>query len=251
MPRKPSDQLLISSPENEIVRRLRRLAQRREPGHVLLEGPRVLSEARAAGLEFELIAAREGDKLPFHFESRVTLTAGAFRAATQTVTPQGMIAIALVHEASPSEAIQAAREGRWPLIVLDRVQDPGNVGAICRTAAAAGAPALVVLKGSADPYGAKAVRASAGNVFRLKVAHAAWSDLVGLDGYGAAAAGGAPLVEAPIESAGMIVLGSEAHGLSRKDLKLVTVPLAEGVESLNVAAAAALILFEVRRRLAA
>jgi TrmH family RNA methyltransferase len=211
----------------------------------------VLSEARAAGLEFELIAAREGDKLPFHSESRVTLTAGAFRAATQTVTPQGVIAIALVHEASPSEAIQAARQARWPLIVLDRVQDPGNVGAICRTAAAAGAPAVVVLAGTADPYGAKAVRASAGNVFRLKVAHAAWSDLAGLDGYGASAAGGAPLAEAPIESAGMIVLGSEAHGLSRKDLKLVTVPLTEGVESLNVAAAAALILFEVRRRLAA
>jgi len=150
LPKKPSDQL-ISSPDNEIVRRLRRLAQRREPGHVLLEGPRVLSEARAAGLEFELIAAREGDRLPFHFESRVTLSAGAFRAATQTVTPQGVIAIALVHEASPSEAMRAAREARWPLIVLDRVQDPGNVGAISRTAAAAGAPALVVLDGTADP----------------------------------------------------------------------------------------------------
>jgi TrmH family RNA methyltransferase len=251
LPRKPSDQLLISSPENEIVRRLRRLAQRREPGHVLLEGPRVLSEAKSAGLAFELIAAREGDKLPFHYESRVTLTPGAFRAATQTVTPQGVIAIALVDEATPAEAIRAARDARWPLIVLDRVQDPGNVGAICRTAAAAGAPAVVVMEGTADPYGAKAVRASAGNVFRLKVARAGWSDLAGLDGYGAAASGGAPLAEAPIESAGMIVLGSETHGLSRQDLKLVTVPLAAGVESLNVAAAAALILFEIRRRLAA
>jgi TrmH family RNA methyltransferase len=211
----------------------------------------VLSEARAAGLEFELIAAREGDKLPFHYESRLTLTPAAFRAATQTVTPQGVIAIALVREASPSEAIQAARDARWPLIVLDRVQDPGNVGAICRTAAAAGAPAVVVMEGTADPYGAKSVRASAGNVFRLKVAHASWSDLAALDGYGAAASGGAPLAEAPIESSGMIVLGSEAHGLSRKDLKLVTVPLTAGVESLNVAAAAAIILFEVRRRLAA
>ncbi len=159
------------------MRRLRRLATRREPGFALLEGPRVLSEAKAAGLEFELIAAREGHKLPFHFESRVTLTPRAFRAATQTVTPQGVIAIARVHEASPSEAIQAARSGRWPLVVLDRVQDPGNVGAIARTAAAAGAPALVVLEGTADPFGAKAVRASAGNIFRLVVASASWKDL--------------------------------------------------------------------------
>jgi len=218
---------------------------------VLLEGPRVLAEAKAAGLRFEVIAVREGDRLPFHTEERLTLTPAAFRAAMQTVTPQGAIAIAHVEEASASEAIAAARGARWPLVVLDRVQDPGNVGAIARTAAAAGAPALAVLPGTADPYGAKAVRASAGNVFRLKVAKAQWKDLAPLDGYGASATGGASLAEAPIESAGMIVLGSEAHGLSRRDLKLVTVPLAEGVESLNVAAAAALILFEVRRRLVA
>jgi len=246
--RTTSDQQIISSPDNEVVRRLRRLAHRREPGLVLLEGPRVLAEAKAAGLAFELIAVREGDKLPFHTESRVTLTPAAFRAATQTVTPQGAIAIAHVTEASPAEAIAAARAAGWPLIVLDRVQDPGNVGAIARTAAAAGAPALAVLPGSADPFGPKAVRASAGNVFRLKVARAQWKDLAELGGFGASSAGGAALAEAPIESAGMIVLGSEAHGLSRKDLKLVTVPLTEGVESLNVAAAAAVILFEIRRR---
>jgi TrmH family RNA methyltransferase len=209
----------------------------------------VLAEAKAAGLEFELIAVREGDKLPFHTESRVTLTAAAFRAVTQTVTPQGVIAIVKVKEVDVRSAIEAATQARWPLVVLDGVQDPGNVGAICRTAAAAGAPALAVLESTADPYGPKAVRASAGNVFRLKVAHATWKDLKGLDGYGASSTGGAPLAEAPIESAGMIILGSEAHGLSRNDLKLVTVPPTEGVESLNVAAAAALILFEIRRRL--
>ena len=208
----------------------------------------MLAEAKAAGLEFDLIAVREGDRLPFRSDSRVTLTPGAFRAATQTVTPQGAIAIVRVHEASAAEAIEAARKVRWPLVVLDRIQDPGNVGAIARTAAAAGAPALVVLPGSADPYGPKAVRASAGNVFRLKVARAHWKDLAGLDGFGAVAAGGAPLAEAPIESADMVVLGSETHGLSSQDLKLVTVPLSEGVESLNVAAAAAIILYEIRRR---
>jgi RNA methyltransferase, TrmH family len=246
--KRTSDQRLISSPDNEVVRRLRRLAVRREPGLVLLEGPRVLAEAKAAGLQFDLLAVREGDRLPFHSESRIVLSPAAFRAATQTVTPQGVIGIARVREATPREAIDAARAARWPLVVLDGVQDPGNVGAICRTAAAAGAPALAVLAGTADPYGPKAVRASAGNVFRLQVARAQWKDLEGLDGFGAAASGGAPLAEAPIESAGMIVLGSEAHGLSRHDLKLVTVPLTEGVESLNVAAAAALILFEIRRR---
>jgi TrmH family RNA methyltransferase len=247
--KKPSR--LISSPDNEIVRRIRRLAQRREPGFVLLEGPRVLAEAQAAGLEFDVVAVREGEEFAAPSGRHVTLSRGVFRAISQTVTPQGVIAIAKVTEPDAQTAVAAARRRGWPLVVLDGVQDPGNVGAICRTAAAAGAPALAVLQGSADPYGAKAVRASAGNVFRLTVARASWNDLAGLDGYGAAASAGEPLAEAPVDKAGMIVLGSEAHGLSRSDLRLVTVHLSEGVESLNVAAAAALILFEIKRRRAA
>jgi TrmH family RNA methyltransferase len=215
------------------------------------------------GVELELLVVREGDDFSAEADRRVTLTRGLFGAISQTVTPQGVLAIARVRESTAGEAIAAARSARWPLVVLDRVQDPGNVGAICRTAAAAGAPALAVLEGSADPFGAKAVRASAGNVFRLTVAQASWSDLAALDGYGASAAGGAPLAQSPIENAGMIVLGNEAHGLSRRegagrkgptafaDLKLVTIPLSHGVESLNVAAAAALILFEIGWRRAA
>jgi len=172
----------------------------------------VIAEAEAAGLELELIAVREGDEFDASSKKRVTLSRGVFRAVSQTVTPQGVIAIARVDELDARAAIEAARGKRWPLVVLDGVQDPGNVGAICRSAAAAGAPALAVLQGSADPYGAKAVRASAGNVFRLKVARASWSDLEGLDGYGASSSGGEPLADAPIEKSGMIVLGSEAHG---------------------------------------
>jgi TrmH family RNA methyltransferase len=229
---------------------LRRLAHRREPGFALLEGPRVVAEAVRAGVELDLLAVREGDKSPVR-GPRLTFTRELFAKLSQTVTPQGVIAIGRVREAPASDAIAAAKSAKWPLVVLDRVQDPGNVGAICRTAAAAGAPALVVLEGCADPFGAKAIRSSAGNVFRLVVAHARWKDLDGLDAYGAASHGGHPLSEAPVESAGMIVLGSEAHGLSRKDLKLVTIPLSDRVESLNVAAAAAVILFEIRRRMAA
>jgi TrmH family RNA methyltransferase len=230
---------------------LQRLARRREPGFALLEGPRVVAEATAAGVELELLAVREGDDYEAPASRRITLSRSLFRSISQTVTPQGVVAIARVREASTREAIAAARVERWPLVVLDRVQDPGNVGAIVRSAAAAGAPAIAVLEGSADPFGAKCVRASAGNVFRLTVARATWDELAELDGYGAAAAGGAPLEESPIENAGMIVLGSEAHGLSNPNLKLVTIPLSGGVESLNVAAAAALLLFEVSRRRAA
>ena len=207
----------------------------------------MVTEALRAGVELDLLAVREGDKSPVR-GPRLTFTRELFEKVSQTTTPQGVIAIAKVPERSIADAIAAAHAAHWPLVVLDRVQDPGNVGAICRTAAAAGAPALAVLAGTADPYGAKAVRASAGNVFRLVVAQAKWNDLSGLDAYGAASEGGMSLAEAPVENARMIVFGSEAHGLSRSDLKLVTIPIEDGVESLNVAAAAAVILFEIRRR---
>lgn len=210
----------------------------------------MVAEAVRAGITLDLLAVREGDKSPVRGE-RLTFTRELFAKLAQTVTPQGVIAIARVKEASPPDAIAAAQAAKWPLVVLDRIQDPGNVGAICRTAAAAGAPALVVLEGCADPYGPKAIRSSAGNVFRLVVAHAQWKDLEGLDAYGAASEGGTPLGVAPLDKAGLIVFGSEAHGLSRKELKLVTIPLSDRVESLNVAAAAAVILFEIRRRMAA
>ena len=153
-------------------------------------------------------------------------------------------------QATVGDALGAARAGGWPLVVLDGVQDPGNVGTICRTAAAAGAPALVVLSGGADPYGPKAVRASAGTVFRLTVARGGWDELEGVRGYGAAPTGGLPLGEADLAGAEPIALGAEAHGLRKRDLATVTIPMEPGVESLNVAAAAAVLLFEVRRRLA-
>lgn len=210
----------------------------------------MVAEAARSGVELELLVVRDGDKSPVR-GPRLTFTPELFNKVAQTETPQGVLAIGRVREASASEAVEAARGVGWPLVVLDRVQDPGNVGAICRTAAAAGAPALVVLEGCADPYGPKAVRASAGNVFRLVVAKARWQDIGGLDAWGAASEGGVALAGAPVEKAGAIVLGSEVHGLSRQDLKLVTIPVSQGVESLNVAAAAAVILFEIRRRMTA
>ena len=98
----------------------------------------MITEAEAAGLELELIAVREGDEFDASSKKRVTLSRGVFRAVSQTVTPQGVIAIARLEELDAKAAIEAARGKRWPLVVLDGVQDPGNVGAICRSAAAVG-----------------------------------------------------------------------------------------------------------------
>src|SRR5258708_26278954 len=104
MPRRAPE--LISSPDNEVVRRLRRLATRREPGFVLLEGPRVLAEAEAAGLALELVAGREGEEFNARSEKRVALSPGVFRAVTQTGTPRGAIPSATIQEPDAWAAIE-------------------------------------------------------------------------------------------------------------------------------------------------
>jgi TrmH family RNA methyltransferase len=249
--RRASSERLILSPDHELVRRLRRLAHRKEAEVVLLEGPRVVREAVLCGVPLQVLVLREDVDFEAPAERVVRLGARAFRALGQTVTPQGVLALAPRTQAPVERALAAARAAGWPLVVLDAVQDPGNVGAICRTAAAAGAPALVVLEGGADPFGPKAVRASAGNVFRLTVARGRWDDLEGLGGYGAAARGGVRWDRAGLADASLIAFGNEARGLSRAGLEPLTIPMAPGVESLNVAAAVAVVLFEICRRVAA
>jgi TrmH family RNA methyltransferase len=208
----------------------------------------VIRQALAGGVGLELLALGDGVSFSAPAERTIVLGRRALAAVSRTVTPQGVLAVVRWETVSMSEAMGAARTAGWPLVVLDGVQDPGNVGTICRSAAAAGAPALAVLDGGADPLGSKAVRASAGCVFRLAVARGGWEELAGLSGFAASPAGGVPLESAELEGGGLLALGGETRGVRRRDLDAVTVPMAPGVESLNVAAAAAILLFELKRR---
>jgi TrmH family RNA methyltransferase len=134
-------------------------------------------------------------------------------------------------------------------LALWHVGDPGNVGTLIRTADALG-PAFVALsEGCADPTGPKAVRASMGALFRVPLLR--FEDAHGRR-VGFVAHGGKPLGDVPLEGGTTFVLGAEREGLPEEVLaecdELVTIPLAQGAESLNVATAGALALYELRRR---
>jgi RNA methyltransferase, TrmH family len=259
---------VITSPSNPAVRAARKLARAptraRAGGQFLLEGPEGIREALAAGnvpvtvLATERAAARHGGVLNAARAagSRVLLVAEPLLAGVaQTATPQGLVAV-LPGVTRSLDGLPAAPR---LVCVLAEVRDPGNAGTVIRTADAFGADAVATTSGSVDPQSPKAARAAAGSLFHLPVvAGVPWPDLRlalrerGLRLVGADPHAPATVQAAPLEEPVALVLGNEAHGLPaavRDDLDLaVRVPLAGRAESLNLAAAAAVLLYETARR---
>ena len=173
---------------------------------------------------------------------------------------QGVLAVVATEEATGSEALAAALEGARIVAVLTQAQDPGNAGTIIRAADAAGADAVVLVRGSVDPTAPKVVRSTAGSLFHLPVVTGvALDDAVaafheaGLTVLAADGRGDFDLFEAEslLEAPSAWLFGNEAHGLPSEALSradaVVSIPIYGKAESLNVAAAAAVCLYASAR----
>ncbi|HWR98058.1 MAG TPA: RNA methyltransferase [Candidatus Methanoperedens sp.] len=260
----------IGSARNRALRRYRSLhaaAGRRETGLAAAEGFNLLREALLSEAElvqvflserarrrpdFEEIAARlEAGEAAGHWEC-FTLPGDLLERTAHTESPQGALAVFRPREFALAEA--AAGDG--PVLLLDRLGDPGNVGLILRTAEAAGAAGVVVTPGSADPLNPKCVRASAGSVFRMPVAHAALEaataalQAAGRRFYATSPHGGVEYTAAALGGRVALFLGQEGGGLEPALLErfeAIRIPTGR-VESLNVAMAAGILLYECRRQ---
>src|SRR5215204_1613667 len=248
---------VITSPSNPAVRAARKLARpsarARAEGRFLLEGPEGIRAALEAGQVPESLLATE--RAAARHAGLVNLAAEPVLAAlAATATPQGLGAV-LPSVLRRLEDLPAAPR---LVCVLAEVRDPGNAGTVLRAADAFGADAVVTTRGSVDPQSPKAARAAAGSLFHLPVvAGAPWPAVAaalrgrGLRLVGADPHAAATVEEAPLEEPVALVLGNEAHGLPAEitvDLDLlVRVPLAGRAESLNLAAAAAVLLYEATR----
>ena len=262
----------ITSRHNPVVATFRSAARTRGATrqHLLLDGVRVIDDARVAGVRIEVAvlsaaALQEQDKAMTRL-SRALVSAGVRTlAATASVleavspvrTPSGAVALA-THTPRPYDRV--VTQTRQGLVVCPvGVQDPGNIGAIIRAADAGGAGGVVVVRGSADPFGWRALRGAMGSTFRVPVAMADSAESLvqsarsrGVRIVAAVPRGGTPLYDTDLTGPQLLFVGAEGAGLgahvnTEADIR-VSVPMRRRVDSLNVAVATALIIYEVRRQ---
>jgi len=266
---------VLSNPRADRIKSLRRLAKRTaraEQRLFLVEGGQAVAEALVAAARGDasvrevFLAADDGARLA-HLESLATeagvpyeyASADVVRALTDTVTPQGAVAVCEYLD-RPLEEVVAG--GSKLVAVAAQIRDPGNAGSLIRVADAAGADAVVLSEGSVDPYNGKVVRASVGSLFHFPivdgVSTVATIDALRDAGLQVLAADGAseadldsPEVAAVLARPTAWVFGNEAWGLPDEVKQavdaVVRIPIYGRAESLNLATAAALCLYASAR----
>ena len=251
-----------------LARDLRRRKARERHGLFVTEGVRAVEELVDSGLVVrgvlaapQLDATPRGAALHDALVDRalplVEVTDAELASAADTDSPQGVLAVAEQPRHALDDLLGRGEPAATRLLVLDALQDPGNAGTLLRTAAALGATATVALPGTVDLWSAKVVRSAMGAHFRHPTLSSTW-DTLGrfLDRQRvelwAADGAGEPLDEAAgrLSGALAVVVGTEGGGLSeearaRAD-RLVAIPIAPAVESLNAAVAGAILLYAVR-----
>ena len=231
----------IASRQNSWFKRLRD-AVRDHDTEIVLEGPKMVADAIAAGWTPIAVVRRSQSDANADLEFGPEL----FDAIADTRTAQGVMAL---FERPVSKDVFARAD--TITVVLDEVQDPGNVGTIIRLAAAFDAGGVGLLPGCADPFSPKAIRASAGAVLSVPIADISAKDL---EARALFAATGDGKTVAPPQKSAVLVFGSEGRGVSPAILEKSTriaIETSGRVESLNVAAAAAILLsrsFAARKR---
>ena len=237
---------------------LGRSKERRQEAAFVIEGVRLVEEALATGWTFRFalytqsLSGRGRTVLKDLVQAGVDVEETAEQllvSSSATESPQGLLAV-LDHKTLP------VPQQLDLVLVLDVIRDPGNLGSLLRSAAAAGVQAVFLTPGSADAFSPKVVRAGMGAHFRLPIQVLDWGSiserLAGLNLVLAEMK--APLVywQADLRGGLALVIGGEAEGASQAAQQYCTervqIPMAAGSESLNVAAAGAILLFEIKRQ---
>ena len=252
----------ITSRTNAKVKALRAALSGKasKPGEVVaIEGATLIGEALRSGVRLETVFVRQGSEaavegLGLGGVPLVVLSKDVFASAMDTSSPQGVGAVIEI----PRIKDRYDGHGKGTTLVLEAIQDPGNVGTMLRAAEAFGASQVIVTGETANAWGPKALRASAGSVFRVPVMRmsldeiAAWAAKKHVRVYAAVAQakGAVACVDADLARICAVMIGNEGAGLSQAALEIaderVHIPCI--TESLNAAAAAVTLLYEAMRQ---
>lgn len=241
----------ITSRSNPLLLHVKKLAQsgayRRQCGEFLCDSPKLLSEALTWHVPITAVVSTDGAEV--EGARCVTVPADVMASVSPMKTPQGVLFTVRLPDAAPPQELTGRR-----YVVLDGVQDPGNVGTVLRTLDAFEGDGLLLLNGCADPWSPKTVRATMGAIFRRSVWQVTAQELQellhssGLPLYGAALRDDTRDAREVDFSRGAVAIGSEGRGLSGTVLDMcdqtVRIPMSARCESLNAAIAAAILLWE-------
>lgn len=258
---------VVESKDNARLKELRKAlaaAGRSAQGRVGIEGPHLLEEALRAGLRVSTIFVAQGnerllDALPVPRETEILqLPAKLLHAALATETPQSIAALVEPPDWSWPHILDARRKGAELVLVLAGLQDPGNLGTILRSAEAFGASGVVSLPGTVSAWNPKAVRASAGSVFRVPLLAVSERECLerlhdaGVKILATTVRAAQPADLVDMASPVALIIGNEGNGvgdaLAEKADARITIPCPGPVESLNAAVAASVLLYEAARQ---
>jgi len=253
---------MISSTQNPKIKRIRHLQDhsrsRKKENAFVIEGVRLLDEAvkthqipelviYTTDLDSrgqQLVAALQKQRVPCEEVSREII-----KAASDTETPQGILAIL------PQIMLPIPSASNF-LMIADEIRNPGNLGTLLRTSAAAGVNGLLVAPGTVDPFSPKVIRAAMGAHFRLPILPCSWEKIreitAGLTVFTADMEKGTRIWDVDLTGPLAIIIGGEARGPGKNATDLsdhwLHIPMRGGTESLNAAAAGAVLMFEVHRQ---
>ncbi|MEW6179279.1 MAG: RNA methyltransferase [Chloroflexota bacterium] len=258
---------MITSIHNRKIQRIRTLLGRRSAREkeraYVIEGARLIEEALASSIPLEMVlistqpSPRAAELIPTISKLGIPLEetdADLFNRLSDTENPQGILAV--VHQ------VERPLAADWDfLVIADRLRDPGNLGTLLRTAAAAGVDGVILTPECADVYSPKVLRAAMGAHFRLSISRYNWEEIVRLcrnrphlpaSILVSHVEKGVPCWQVDLRQPLALVIGSEAEGISvearQAASQLITIPMPGRFESLNAAVAAGILLFEVVRQ---
>ena len=260
----------ITGRHNSRLAHIRKVRDGKIDGQIFIEGSRVAAEAMRSEIRIlECAVTRETmdsneisgllDELIERGVPVYEIPEPLFASLADTVNPQGVILIA-ERPKTGREAVTLEKGGETPLVVfLQRTNDPSNLGAVFRTAEAAGVSAVVVSAGSANVFSPKSIRAAMGSNLRVPTWDNAdltecvvWAKENGLTIGAADIAGQKDLFDVSWSIPAMVVFGSEANGLDQDELELANevfrIPMRNNVESLNLSVSVGIVLFEALRQ---